>query len=121
MTATRPFGLQIGIEFDDGRAVVAVDGEVDAFSADILREELAALDAAGHHLVAVDLTAMTFCDSSGLGVLVGAVKRARDGGGGLSLFGAHEHFLKVLRITGLVRIMPPFEQRTEALSWLAAQ
>jgi anti-sigma B factor antagonist len=121
VTATHTFGLAVDVEFDDGRAVVAVAGEIDVYSVTALREELAALDAAGHHLVAVDLTDMTFCDSSGLGVLVGAVKRATAGGGGVSLFGAPEHFLRVLRITGLTKVMPPFERRDEALGWLDAQ
>lgn len=120
-TAARAFALRVGVEFDDGAAVVAVAGEIDLYNVGALREKLAALHAAGHHLVALDLTAMTFCDSSGLGVLVGAVKRAKAGGGGVSLFGAPEHFLRVLRITGLTRVMPPFAQRDEALGWLAAQ
>lgn len=115
------FGLAVGVEFDDGRAVVSLAGEVDVYSVAVLRAELTALDAAGHHRIAVDLTDMTFCDSSGLGVLVGAVKRATAGGGGLSLFGVPDHTLRVLRITGLTRVMPPFAQRDEALGWLAAQ
>jgi anti-sigma B factor antagonist len=101
--------------------VVTVDGDVDVYSATVLREQPAALSEAGHHRIALNLSAMTFCDSTGLGVLIGAVKCARDHGGGLALYGAPEHMLRVLRITGLVKVIPPFEQRAEALGWLAAQ
>lgn len=119
--AARAFGLGIGVEYDDGRAVVAVAGDIDVYSVPVLRGQLEALAAAGHHRLAVDLSDMDFCDSSGLGVLIGAVKRATAGGGGLSLFGAPDHFLRVLRITGLAKVMPSFERRDEALGWLDAQ
>jgi anti-sigma B factor antagonist len=108
-------------DYDDGNAVLAVDGELDVYTCGQLRDALVALTAAGHHRIALDLSALDFCDSSGLGVLVGAVKRARDHDGGLSIYAAPEHFLRMLRITGLVKVMPPFERRAEALGWLAAQ
>lgn len=121
MTGARVPGLHVGVDYDDGRAVLAVDGELDVYTCEQLRDELLALAAAGHHRIALDLSDLDFCDSSGLGVMVGAVKRARDHGGGLTVYGADERFLRVLRITGLVRVMPPFEQRAEALGWLDAQ
>jgi anti-sigma B factor antagonist len=121
VTAVHMPGLRVAVDYDDGHAVLAVDGELDVYTCGQLRAELLALSAAGHHRIALDLSALAFCDSSGLGVMVGAVKRARNHGGGLSIYGAPEHLLRMLRITGLVRVMPPFEQRAEALGWLAAQ
>ena len=121
MTYVHVPGLHVRTDYDDGHAVLSVDGELDAYTCDRLRAELLALSAAGPHHIALDLSSLDFCDSSGPGVLVGAVKRARNHGGGLALYGASEQFLRVLRITGLVKLLPAFEQRAEALSWLAAQ
>jgi anti-sigma B factor antagonist len=121
VTMVRAKGLEVDTDYDNGRTLIALTGEVDAYSAAVLRQELVALDAAGHHRIAIDLRSMTYCDSSGLGVLVGAVKRAAAGGGGVALFGVAENFLKTLRITGLSKVIPAFADRPEALGWLDAQ
>lgn len=121
MPGVRVLGLVIEVDFDEGRAVLSVAGDVDVYSVPALREQLEALAGAGHHRLALDLSALAFMDSSGLGVLIGAVKRAAAGGGGLALFAVPEHILRVLRVTGLTKVMPSFEQRAEALAWIDAQ
>jgi anti-sigma B factor antagonist len=110
--------LGIDTRTEHGRAVLAVDGEVDVYSAHLLHEALLPLPAAGHRLVVLDLSRLTFVDSSGLGVIVGGVKRARAARGGLALVGVPDHVLKVLRVTGLDRIMPPFASLDEAFAHL---
>jgi anti-sigma B factor antagonist len=113
--------LDVDVRRDGARTVVEVGGEIDAYSAFRLKEALLALDEDGRHLVAVDMGAVEFMDSTGLGVLVGAVKRATAKGGGLCIVGACERVLKTLRITGLVRVIPAFETLDEALTWLDAR
>src|SRR3712207_9166682 len=61
--------------------VVQVAGEIDVYTAASLREKLADLIDADHTDVVVDLTGVTFMDSTGLGVLVGALKKVRGYGG----------------------------------------
>lgn len=69
-----------------GRAVVRVEGEVDLYTGPRLRDALDALDAlddglgAGAHRVEVDFARISFCDCSGLSVLIGARLRARKAG-----------------------------------------
>jgi anti-sigma B factor antagonist len=121
VSSVRALGLEVGVDYDDGRTVLSLIGDVDVYSVTVLREQLLALAAAGHHRIALDLAGLTFMDSSGLGVLVGAVKRAEAGGGGLGLIAVPEHTLRVLRITGLAKVMPTFAARDEALVWLDAQ
>ena len=94
--------------------VVHVAGEVDAHSVAPLRAELAALTDAGTDLV-VDLTAVTFLDSTGLGVLVGALKRAHGKGGRLELVIDAERVMRVFRITALSRVFTIHRSLADAL------
>lgn len=85
----------------DGVPVVAVTGEIDLATAPLLRERLEAKLDAGSASVVVDLRNTTFLDSTGLGVLVSALKRCRDAGGDLGLVAVEARILKLFAITGL--------------------
>jgi anti-sigma B factor antagonist len=85
----------------DELSVVDVAGEVDVFSASELAEQLTQLFDAGRRTVVVDLTSVTFLDSTGLGTLVAARNRAEEAGGQLPIIGSGERVLKLFRITGL--------------------
>lgn len=85
----------------DGWTVVAPLGEVDVATAPALRERLiAVLDGSAQYL-AIDMDGVEFIDSTGLGVLVGALRRARSAGGDLRVVCTSPRILKVLEITGL--------------------
>lgn len=88
------------------RPVVTVTGELDMYSAPRLREKLIGLVTAGKADIVVDLSGVSFIDSSGLGVLVGALKRCRTSGGELALKGVNAQTSKVLSITGLDKVFP---------------
>src|SRR5689334_6766234 len=87
-----------------GHHVLEVGGEIDVYTAPQLRERLIALVEEGARQVVVDLGRVEFLDSTGLGVLVGALKRLRGVNGDLSLVCAQERLLKIFRITGLDRV-----------------
>ena len=88
-----------------GHTVVEVRGEVDVYTAPELRERLLEIINEGDaRRVIVDLRPVDFMDSTGLGVLVGALKRVRMSGGDLSLVCDSETLLKIFRITGLDRV-----------------
>ena len=97
------------------RTVVHVTGEIDVYTAPVLREELAKLVEGGHNNLVVDLTGVPFMDSTGLGVLVGALKKVKTHGGDLALVIDQEKVLKVFRITALTQVFPIFETVDEAL------
>lgn len=81
-------------------AVVSPAGELDLATSGELRTAL--LQACeGSRLVLVDLVAVTFLDSTALGVLVGAQKRCQSNGAQLLVINATGICLKVLRVTGL--------------------
>ncbi len=85
----------------DGVTVVTVEGEMDVYTSPTLRDRLSALLDDGTSTVVVDLSAVTFLDSTGIGTLVGALKRAEEQGGGLPVVCPQDRLLKLFRITGL--------------------
>jgi anti-sigma B factor antagonist len=96
--------------------VVSVKGEVDLYTAPGLKERIADLVSAGKNRLAVDLSGVEFMDSTGLGVLIGGLKRCKEAGGSLALAAPREPVLKVLAITGLDRVFSIHETVDQAAS-----
>ena len=96
--------LDIGTSVVDGRTVVQVVGEIDVYTAPQLRERLDQEIEAGRHDLVVDLSGVSFMDSTGLGVLVGRLKQIRLNDGSMRLVCAHDRVLKVFVITGLDKV-----------------
>ncbi len=98
--------LSVETRDEGGRSVVAVAGEVDVYTGPRLRERLNdLLDSGENHLI-IDLTAVDFLDSTGLGILVGVLSRVKSVGGSMVLVCSAERILKVFRITGLHALFP---------------
>ncbi|MBC7305633.1 MAG: STAS domain-containing protein [Dietzia sp.] len=97
------------------RTVVEVTGEIDVYTAPALREELSSLIDAENTDLVVDLTQVSFMDSTGLGVLVGALKKVRTLGGDLRLVISQEKILKVFRITALTQVFTIHSTLEESL------
>ena len=100
----------------DGRTVVVVGGEIDVYTAPKLRDKITELVTAGHHTLLVDLEAVEFLDSTGLGVLVGGLKKVRAHDGSLDLVCTQERLLKIFRITGLAKVFVIHETAEAALA-----
>jgi anti-sigma B factor antagonist len=94
--------------------IVDVKGEVDLYTAPRLKERLKDLVGAGKHRLLVNLEGVEFMDSTGLGVLIGALKRAREANGALELAGLRNPVRKVLSITGLNRVFTIHESADRA-------
>jgi anti-sigma B factor antagonist len=105
---------------DDG-TVIAVRGEVDLFTAPELKKAVGDAIDAGRTRVVVDLTKTTFLDSSGLGVLVGALQRLRDRGGALSIVNVDAAISRTFSITGLDQILAIRETLDDAIAALATE
>jgi len=99
-----------------GRTVVEVGGEIDVYTAPVLRERLNDLVGEGHHHLVVDMERVDFLDSTGLGVLVGGLKRVRSNDGSLHLVCTQEKILKVFRITGLTKVFPIHDTVSDAVA-----
>ena len=84
--------------------VIEVGGEVDVYTAPKLRESIVTAVDGGHNRLIVDVEQVDFLDSTGLGVLVGSLKRVRAEGGSLDIVCTHERILKIFDITGLDKV-----------------
>jgi anti-sigma B factor antagonist len=98
--------LSLSTRAEGGRTVVEVAGEIDVYTAPKLREQLADLVDAGRNDIVVDMRGVEFLDSTGLGVLVGGLKRIRQNDGSMQLVCTQERILKIFRITGLTKVFP---------------
>lgn len=99
-----------------GRTVVAVGGEIDVYTAPKLRDTITELVAAGAYRIVIDLEAVEFLDSTGLGVLVGGLKKVRVHDGSLELVCTQERLLKIFKITGLAKVFVIHDSVDAALS-----
>lgn len=88
----------------EGRTIVAVGGEIDVYTAPKLRDKITELVAAGVYDLVVDMESVEFLDSTGLGVLVGGLKKVRANQGSLQLVCTQDRLLKIFRITGLAKV-----------------
>ncbi|MEO6605145.1 MAG: STAS domain-containing protein [Aeromicrobium sp.] len=88
----------------DDFEIIEVGGEVDVYTAPKLREAIVTAIDAGHTRLIIDVENVAFLDSTGLGVLVGALKRVRADGGSLDIVCTHERILKIFGITGLDKV-----------------
>lgn len=96
--------MTIDDNIEDERAVITVSGEVDVYTAPTLREHILNALNDGVSTIVVDLSSVSFMDSTGLGVLVGGLKRLRQTGGSLHVVCDSEPVLKIFRVTGLMDV-----------------
>ena len=97
--------MTVEVTEHDGAAVLAVRGEVDVATAPRLREHVVDAVSNGYRYIVLDLDGVEFLDSTGLGVLVGALKRVRTHEGELHFVCTQPRILKVFDITGLDRVL----------------
>ena len=100
----------------DGIEIVDVEGEIDVYTAPRLRELLIDLVNNGHYQLVVNMEKVEFLDSTGLGVLVGGLKRVRAHDGSLDLVCTQERILKIFRITGLTKVFGIHESVDQAIA-----
>lgn len=105
-------------EAERGTATMRLQGRLDLVSAPGLRAAVDEAVARGQARLVVDLSGVTFVDSSGLGALVAGLKRARQAGGELRLAEAGEQVMTVLTLTRLIRVLKPYATVAEALDGL---
>ena len=94
--------------------VIAVSGEIDVYTAPKLREKLVSLVDSGNYRLIVDMEGVEFLDSTGLGVLVGGLKRVRAHEGWIDLVSTQGRILRIFRITGLNKVFSIYDTVAQA-------
>ena len=98
--------LSIRITENGTSRVVRLEGTCDLATAPDLRNALQPLIPPGIDEVVIDVSGLEFIDSTGLGVILGAMRRLREGGGQLRIAGAAGTVRRVLEITDLDKVIP---------------
>src|SRR2546425_3360927 len=96
-------------------SVIALRGEIDVYTAPLLRQKIVDLVDEGALNIVVDMEKVDFLDSTGLGVLVEGLKRVKTRGGNLSLVATQDKILKIFDITGLNKAFPIYGSRDQAV------
>ena len=99
--------------------IVTLAGEVDIYTAPRFKECLLELIDGGSERLVVDLSGVTFIDSTALGVLIGGVRRVNASGGAMALVVTSRPVERVLSITGLDRVFAIHESLEAAVAALA--
>jgi anti-anti-sigma factor len=108
--------LQLAEElFSDKGLVLTLTGRLDAVTVPGLKSRLKGLIDSGRIQVIVDLTDVSFIDSSGLSALVSGLKAARQAGGTLKLAGLNEQTRTAFRLTMLDRVFEFYPDASSAL------
>jgi anti-sigma B factor antagonist len=98
----------------DGNQVVSVTGELDIATAEQAYAYISEVIDSWPTPVSVDLSGLTFCDASGLGVLAKIARHARQAGRQLKLTSVRPSLLKIMRLTGLDGMFPELRRSVPA-------
>ncbi len=109
--------LDINVDETGEYTVCRPVGELDAFTVGQFREVLTEIG--GSSRLLIDLSGVPFLDSAGLGALIGGVRRAREAGGDVAVYGARPAVARLLHTTGFDRVASVSENETEAAAALS--
>ena len=104
---------------EENAVVVSIRGEVDAFDVDELAEAFGEVDHDGRMALVIDLSRVSFMDSTALGLVVRTVNAIADGGGSARVVLPETSARRIFEITTLDRVLPIAESCGAALSDLA--
>ncbi|MCD6218034.1 STAS domain-containing protein [bacterium] len=93
-----------------------VQGDLDAKSASILKEKINEKITDGKSLILINLSAVPYMDSAGLGVLVSGLKNANRLSGDLRIWGLQDEVKSIFELTRLNKVFQIFEDELAAVS-----
>ena len=107
-------------EADDDAYVVELGGEIDVYTSPKVKDAITELIDQGHYNLVINLEKVRYIDSTGLGVLIGGLKRVREHGGTVNLVCTNPQIKKIFDITGLVKIFGIYDDEQGAKKALAS-
>ena len=107
--------LSIDVTFwDEKIAVVTCTGDVDVYGSKSLRDAFTELNGRGFRRFLVDVSDVTYIHATGLGTLLGMLRRTSSAGGSLDLVCNQEKILQLLKMSDLIRVFRVFGSKAAA-------
>lgn len=119
---TKETGMEIKVSSHDlsnNVSVAELQGEIDVYTSPKVKEALTELIDKGKYNLIINLEEVRYIDSTGLGVLIGALKKVREHNGTIGIVCNNPQIKKIFNITGLVKIFGIYKSEDEALKNLA--
>jgi len=110
--------LQIDVRTSDGVTIIDVVGEVDLYTAPRLEEGLRQAATGSRPLLAVNLTRVSYLDSTALRVLTESHREVQSRQGAIVVIASQATIQKIFRITGLGTVLPVVSTEREAVAQL---
>ena len=111
--------IKVNVRESEGDAyVVDLSGEIDVYTSPKVKDATTELIDQGHYNLVINLEKVRYIDSTGLGVLIGSLKRVREHGGAVTLVCTNPQIKKIFDITGLVKIFGIFDDEQSAMKAL---
>jgi anti-sigma B factor antagonist len=95
-------------------SVITLEGEIDVYTSIKLKQDITAILERGAKYVVLNLSKVEYLDSTGLGVLIGTLKKLRESGGNLVIVGPAMRIMRIFEITGLYKIFSIYPTEEEA-------
>ncbi|MBV8246710.1 MAG: STAS domain-containing protein [Candidatus Eremiobacteraeota bacterium] len=113
--------MDIKVNVHEGKGdayVVELNGEIDVYTSPKVKDATSELIDQGHYNLVINLEKVRYIDSTGLGVLIGSLKRVREHGGSVNLVCNNPQIKKIFDITGLVKIFGIYDDEESAMKAL---
>lgn len=107
--------MEIEVEEKEGYNIVTPVGELDVYTVPLFRKVVLKLEGDRHHDLILDLTRLTFIDSSGIGSLIEIYQKVKTVEGELAFVIDNPRILKVLRLVELNKVFRVFPNLGRAL------
>ena len=107
--------LETGVKDVDGIQVLEVAGEIDVYTAPQFKDAVNNIMATGQKHLIINMSNISYMDSSGFGTLLSATKRLRPAGGTVNLVGCNRSIERILQITRLNTIFATHENVNDAI------
>lgn len=114
---TKDVGMDIKVavrDHSDRVSIAEIQGEIDVYTSPKLKESLTKLIEKGKYNIIIDLEGVRYIDSTGLGVLIGTLKKVREHNGTISIICCNPQIKKIFNITGLIKIFGIYKTAEEA-------
>jgi anti-sigma B factor antagonist len=108
--------LPINVERRHGYTILSPQGEIDFATGPQLKDAITERLVAGDVNLVVDLLAVDFIESTGLGALIGGRRRAHALKGSLRLVCTEQQLLRIFRITGLDKVFAIYDSVDQAIA-----